>query len=252
MRDWLPEEADNCWGPGDHQLVAAHSRAAARRAPRCVRCADGQSRRLGPLDLIYPHRVGETYGVKYNPAHRWFYIPEMRTDEVLLLKCYDSELDGRARFLPHTAFIDPTTLSHARTARKASSCARWCSTRTRGICGMDEGFVSKALSGMFRARALRAAQSIVRRHRSRFGRHRTYLYRLPNWLPRRQCSTSAPSPTNAGQGSRVPGEAMKERTASRDAQTAIIRRCSLFGGCPGEPLIAAASWRIEPGCRARP
>jgi len=33
----------------------------------------------------------------------------MRTDEVLLLKCYDSALDGRARFLPHTAFIDPTT-----------------------------------------------------------------------------------------------------------------------------------------------
>ena len=64
-------------------------------------------------DLIYPHRVGETYGVKYNPAHRWFYIPEMRTDEVLLLKCYDSELDGRARFLPHTAFIDPTTPSDA-------------------------------------------------------------------------------------------------------------------------------------------
>ena len=64
---------------------------------------------LVPSDLIYPHRVGETYGVKYNPAHHWFYVPEMRTDDVLLLKCYDSELDGRARFLPHTAFIDPTT-----------------------------------------------------------------------------------------------------------------------------------------------
>jgi hypothetical protein len=37
----------------------------------------------------------------------------MRTDEVLLLKCYDSELDGRARFLPHTAFVDPTTPSDA-------------------------------------------------------------------------------------------------------------------------------------------
>jgi hypothetical protein len=31
----------------------------------------------------------------------------MRTDEALLLKCYDSKTDGRARFAPHTAFSDP-------------------------------------------------------------------------------------------------------------------------------------------------
>jgi hypothetical protein len=60
-------------------------------------------------DLIYPNRNGETYSVKFNPAHRWFYFPEMMTDEALLLKCYDSETDGRARFAPHTAFVDPTT-----------------------------------------------------------------------------------------------------------------------------------------------
>jgi len=42
-------------------------------------------------------------------AHEWFYVPEMQAGEVLLLNCYDSELDVRARFLPHTAFIDPTT-----------------------------------------------------------------------------------------------------------------------------------------------
>ena len=33
----------------------------------------------------------------------------MRADEALLLKCYDSATDGRTRFVPHTAFIDPTT-----------------------------------------------------------------------------------------------------------------------------------------------
>jgi hypothetical protein len=47
--------------------------------------------------------------VTYNPSHRWFYFPRMRVDEALLLKCYDSETDGRARFAPHTAFHDPTT-----------------------------------------------------------------------------------------------------------------------------------------------
>jgi hypothetical protein len=64
---------------------------------------------LVPSDLVYERRVGETYSVKYNPAHRWFYAPEMRRDEVLLLKCCDTKDDGRARFMPHTAFTDPTT-----------------------------------------------------------------------------------------------------------------------------------------------
>jgi hypothetical protein len=32
----------------------------------------------------------------------------MQSDEALLLKCFDSETDGRARFMPHTAFEDPT------------------------------------------------------------------------------------------------------------------------------------------------
>jgi hypothetical protein len=64
---------------------------------------------LAPMDLIYPDRVGETYLVKYNPRHRWFYAPRMRADEALLIKSYDSAEDGRARFTPHTAFEDPTT-----------------------------------------------------------------------------------------------------------------------------------------------
>src|SRR5215218_8478755 len=58
---------------------------------------------------IYPHRVGETYNVRYNPDHRWYYVPQLRTDEALLIKCYDSKTDGRARFVAHTAFDDPTT-----------------------------------------------------------------------------------------------------------------------------------------------
>jgi hypothetical protein len=59
-------------------------------------------------DLLYPDRTGETYSIAYNPAHRWFYFPEMRREEVLFLKVYDSATDGRARFAAHTAFDDPT------------------------------------------------------------------------------------------------------------------------------------------------
>src|SRR5580693_700018 len=43
-------------------------------------------------DLIYPNRNGETYSVKFNPGHRWFYFPEMAAYEALLLKCYDSAI----------------------------------------------------------------------------------------------------------------------------------------------------------------
>jgi hypothetical protein len=60
-----------------------------------------------PSDLVYRDRTGEIYRVKYNPAHRWFYAPEMQADEALLIKCYDSALD-KARFTAHSAFEDPT------------------------------------------------------------------------------------------------------------------------------------------------
>ena len=52
-------------------------------------------------------QIGETYRVTYNPAHRWFYVPEMRVGEAILIKCYDSAQD-KARFTAHSAFEDPT------------------------------------------------------------------------------------------------------------------------------------------------
>jgi len=65
-------------------------------------------------ELVYRDRRGETYNLVYNPGQRWFYAPEMRTDEVLLLKCFDSRDDGAvSRFAPHTAFTDPTAPQNA-------------------------------------------------------------------------------------------------------------------------------------------
>jgi len=60
-------------------------------------------------ELRYPDRVGEVYSVAFNPAHRWYYFPHMERDEAILIKCYDSADDGRARFAAHSAFADPTT-----------------------------------------------------------------------------------------------------------------------------------------------
>ena len=60
-----------------------------------------------PIPLIYPNRNGETYSVKANPNHRWYFKYAQRPDEVTLIKCYDSLVDGRARRVPHTAFVNP-------------------------------------------------------------------------------------------------------------------------------------------------
>jgi hypothetical protein len=108
VRDLLGSEADallrrrfsviNVWRP---------IRGPLRDAPLAV--CDAQSvafQDFVATELVYPDRTGETYGVTHNPAHRWFYVPDMSPDEALLLKCYDSAEDGTARFAPHTAFED--------------------------------------------------------------------------------------------------------------------------------------------------
>lgn len=69
---------------------------------------------LVPSDLVYRDRVGETYSVRYNPDHTWYYVPQMRRDEGLLLKIADTRTDISARFMPHTSFTDPTTPPDAR------------------------------------------------------------------------------------------------------------------------------------------
>jgi hypothetical protein len=115
VRDLLPDEAEsllrgrvqiiNIWRPIRGPLLDA---------PLAVcDAATVKPEQLVASDLVYPTRVGETYSVTFDPAHRWFYVPRMRADEALLLKCYDSRTDGRARFAPHTAFTDPTTPADA-------------------------------------------------------------------------------------------------------------------------------------------
>ena len=66
-----------------------------------------------PADLVYRDKVGEVYRFTYNVRHRWSYFPRLERDEVILLKCYDSKEDGRARFTAHSAFDDPTSLPDA-------------------------------------------------------------------------------------------------------------------------------------------
>lgn len=61
----------------------------------------------GGDDLSRPRHRGQIYSLRYNPQHRWFYVSEMRSDEMLVFKTYDSLTDGTAQFVAHTAFAHP-------------------------------------------------------------------------------------------------------------------------------------------------
>ncbi|MEE9279093.1 MAG: CmcJ/NvfI family oxidoreductase [Myxococcota bacterium] len=115
VRDLLPAEAEellksrfaviNVWRPISGPV---------RATPLAV--CDARSidkRNLVPTDLVYRDRTGEVYSVTFSPDHRWFYFPDMEADEAMLIKCYDSTHEGRARFTAHTAFDDPTTPADA-------------------------------------------------------------------------------------------------------------------------------------------
>jgi hypothetical protein len=108
VRDLLGAEADallrrrfaviNVWKP---------IRGPVQGAPLAV-C---DARTIAPGDLVetdlrYEDRTGEVYSLRFNPSHRWFYFSRMRADEVMLLKCFDSDR-SRARFTAHSAFDEP-------------------------------------------------------------------------------------------------------------------------------------------------
>ncbi len=58
-------------------------------------------------NLETPAHTGEVFSFVHNPAHCWYYASEMRPDEVIFLKCFDTALDGRARYTGHTGFRNP-------------------------------------------------------------------------------------------------------------------------------------------------
>lgn len=51
--------------------------------------------------------------VHFNPAHRWYYFPEMTANELILFKGYDSEMHYKTQ-APHSAFDDRRTYPNAK------------------------------------------------------------------------------------------------------------------------------------------
>src|ERR671923_1257363 len=115
LREILPDEADVLLA---NRFAIIQVWRAINRPIQANPLALADARSVAFEDLLvaerrYPHRVGQTYRLKYNPNHRWIYFPDMRRDEAIVFKVYDSEKNGRARFTAHTSFEDPTSPSNA-------------------------------------------------------------------------------------------------------------------------------------------
>ncbi|MBV9014957.1 MAG: methyltransferase [Alphaproteobacteria bacterium] len=110
VRDLMGNEAEallkhryaeiNVWRPIRGPLL---------RSPLALCATTLSEENLVGSELRYPDRTGETYVVTYNPGQRWYYFPEMTSDEVVLIRCFDSAREGAARFSAHGAFDDPST-----------------------------------------------------------------------------------------------------------------------------------------------
>jgi hypothetical protein len=113
VRLYLPDEADtllqsryaviNVWRPINNPV---------EEKPLAV-C---DARSLAEQDIVRTVEgvKHEVYLFNFRSNHRWFYFPNMQKDEALLIKCFDSLNDGRARLTAHSAFEDPTTGPNAR------------------------------------------------------------------------------------------------------------------------------------------
>ena len=116
VRDLFPDEAEDLLGRRFAVVNAWHSIGDRVESWPLAVC---DARSIAPedfiaTDLVYRDRVGEVFNLAHSSAHRWYYFPRMERERTILLKCFDSATDGRARFTAHTAFEDPESPAGAR------------------------------------------------------------------------------------------------------------------------------------------
>jgi hypothetical protein len=113
VRLYLPNEADSLL-QSRYEVINVWRSIGGPVAESPLAVCDARSIRE---DEIMPTEEGvkhEVYLFNFSPRHRWFYFPAMDRDEALLIKCFDSLNDGRARVTAHSAFDDPSTPANPR------------------------------------------------------------------------------------------------------------------------------------------
>jgi hypothetical protein len=107
----LPDEAEDLL---KHRFAVVQTWRPINKPVQREHLAIADARSIGTKELIpsarvYPDRRGEVYHSTFNPAHRWYYFPNMQRNEAIVFKTFDSARDGRARWTAHCAFDDPTS-----------------------------------------------------------------------------------------------------------------------------------------------
>ena len=65
------------------------------------------------VERRYKYRTGEVYHIAHNPAHEWFYFPQMKRHEAMMFKVFDTDQNVPTKFTAHSAFDDPNTPRNA-------------------------------------------------------------------------------------------------------------------------------------------
>lgn len=55
------------------------------------------------VDEVFPTVANEVYQVRWNPNHKWYYVPDQLDSEVAIFNAFDSER-GQALAVPHCSF----------------------------------------------------------------------------------------------------------------------------------------------------
>ncbi|KAH6963026.1 hypothetical protein HG530_006756 [Fusarium avenaceum] len=105
VKDSMPDQADdllgrrfrivNLWRP----LKTVRNWPLAICDSKSVDVAD-----LVPNDLVRRRYVGESYYATFNTNHRWCYLSSQKTNEVTLLKIFDSDPQAPTQFSLHSSF----------------------------------------------------------------------------------------------------------------------------------------------------
>lgn len=107
LRDLLGVEADDVLEKRRYAFINVWRplRGPVQDKPLAV-CEAGSMREedFVATDLVYPDRTGEIYSVRFSERHQWWFVADMQPPQALLLKCFDSQHEGIARFTAHSAF----------------------------------------------------------------------------------------------------------------------------------------------------
>ena len=112
VRDFLPEDEAEAALKQRYAIIQTWRSIAPRVERDPLALCDGRTipeEGFIPYQRRYRYRTGETYHIAYNPAHRWFWFPQMTRDEALVFKVFDTDAAAGVRFTAHTAFDDPNT-----------------------------------------------------------------------------------------------------------------------------------------------